>query len=130
MNRFSRIRIRSIIVFGFALSALAAVITFINDLNSVGYPNTFRGIFDSLINPLATIAAVCAWSLLTRLEARDQHQLRTLRLAYLFFAAQYLLFAAGCNFLFAPIHSLGLWPTMSMWFDFVGVLASACGLFL
>jgi hypothetical protein len=116
---------------GFALSLVAAVISFINDVNSVGYPNSFQGILDSLLNPLAAIAALCAWSLLTRLEARDDSQLRILRLAYVFFAAQYFLFAVGYNFIFTPIHSLGgFWTTAGIWLDFVGVLATAFGLFL
>jgi drug/metabolite transporter (DMT)-like permease len=130
MNRFSRSQIRSIIVIGFALSVLASCITFINDYNSLGYPNSFHGIFDSLLNPLATIAALIAWAMLTRLDARDDHQLRILRLAYLFFAAQYLLYAAGYNFIFTPIHTFGLWPTTYLWLNFAGVLVSAFGFFL
>jgi hypothetical protein len=116
---------------GFALNLLAAVISFVNDVNSVGYPNSFHGILDSLLNPLTALAALCAWSLLTRVEARDDSQLRILRLAYLFFAAQYLLFAVGLNFIFTPIHSIGgFWTTADVWLEFMGALATTFGLFL
>jgi hypothetical protein len=131
MNRYSRAQIRTIIVLGFALSALSWVISFINDVNSIGYVNSFHGTLNSLVGPLAGIAAVCAWSLLTRLEAHDEKQLRIMRLAYLFFAAEYLLISIGYNFIFTPIHSFGgFWTTTSLWLEFVGTLTAAIGLFL
>jgi hypothetical protein len=131
VNQFSRIQIRAVILLGFALNLLAAVISFINDVNSIGFPDSFHGILNEVVNPLTALAALCAWSLLTRLEARDAGQLRILRLAYVFFAAQYFLFAVGYNFLFTPIHSLGgFWITTSEWLAFVGAVATTVGLVL
>ena len=131
MNQFSRAQIRAIILLGFTLNLVAAVTSFVNDVTSIGFPDSFHGILNEVINPLAALAAVCAWSLLTRLEARDADQLRTLRLAYAFFAAQYLLFAVGFNFIFTPIHSLGgFWTTLEVWLAFVGAVITAGGLFL
>jgi len=131
MNRFSRAQIRTIIVLGFSLTALAFVISFINDVNSIGYNDSLHGTLNSLVGPLSAIAAICAWSLLTRLEVHDEHQLRILRLAYLFFAAELLLIAIGFNFIFTPIRSFGgFWTTTSLWLEFVGSLTAAFGLFL
>jgi hypothetical protein len=131
VNQFSRVQIRVIILLGFGLNLLAAVISFINDVTSIGFPDSFRGILNEVLNPLGALAAVCAWSLLTRLEARDAGQLRILRFAYVFFAAQYFFFAVGYNFIFAPIHSLGgFWINTTVWLAFVGALVTTFGLIL
>ena len=131
MDQLTRNQIRNLIIVGFVLAAVANVITFFNSVSSVGFPFTFRGVLDSLIGPLAAIAAVCAWMALTRLETRDNAQADALRHAYLFFAVEYLLFAIGYNFIFTPLHSFGgFWTTASLWLDFLGVLTSAVGLFL
>lgn len=131
MASLSRDEIRTIVVAGFAISALAGVIAFTNDLTAQGAQYSFHGVLDILVYPLSTIAAACAWSLLTGLSPRDDAQTRTLRRAYLFFAAQYLLFAVEYNFVFTPPRSFGgLWTTAALWFDFVGALLSSLGLFL
>jgi hypothetical protein len=131
MEPLSRDQIRTMIVVGFVLAAVANVITFVNSVNSVGFPFTFRAIVDSLVGPLAAVAAVGAWWALTRVEARGGAQLSALRLAYIFFAVEYLLFAIGYNFIFTPIHSFGgFWTTATLWLNFIGALVSAVGLFL
>jgi hypothetical protein len=131
MEHMSRSQIRNLIIFGFLLVAIADVVTFFNTVSSVGFAFTFRGILDSIVGPLAAIAAVCAWTALTRLEARDGAQLDTLRHAYIFFAIEYVLFAIGYNFIFTPIRSFGgFWTTASLWLNFIGTLVSAVGLFL
>ena len=110
---------------------MASVISFVNDVNSVGFPDSFHGIFDSLLSPLTAVAALCAWALLTRFEARDEGQLRILRLAYVAFAVQYILAAASYNFIFTPIHSFGgFWTTTGLWVEFLGALVTSVGLFL
>jgi hypothetical protein len=74
---------------------------------------------------------VIAWYLLTQLEARDESGLKILRRAYLFFAIEYILFAASFNFIFTPIHYFGaFWVTAALWLDFIGALVAALGLFL
>jgi hypothetical protein len=118
-------------VVGFTLTALSFVVSFINDVNSIGYVSSFHGTLNSLVGPLSAIVAVCAWSFLTRLEVQDENQLRILRLSYVFFAAEYLLIAIGFNFIFTPIHSFGgFWTTASLWLDLLGTLTAAIGLFL
>jgi hypothetical protein len=131
MGQMSRDHIRAVIIFGFLLSAAASVITFFNDVTSVGFPWTLRGVLDNTVNPLATIVAVCAWATLARLDVRDGAQIRILRHAYLFFAIEYLLVAIGYNFVFTPIRSFGgFWTTTSLWLSFVGTVFSSLGLFL
>lgn len=119
------------IMAGFGLSAASTLILFFVDMNSIGYPNSFQSILDPLLPTCSIIAELCAFALLTRFEARDEGQLKILRLVYLFFAAQYLFIVIGYNYLFTPIHSFGsLWNTAGLWIRFVGVVVTACGLFL
>jgi hypothetical protein len=131
VNQLSRPQIRTLILVGFGLSVVSAVIILFVSINSVGFPNSFRGILYAVLPTLISFAELCAWSLLTRIEARDERQLGILRLAYGFLGAQYLLIAIGFNYLFTPIHSFGgLWNTTGLWFNFVGVLITLCGFFL
>ncbi len=131
MEQFSREQIRTLIILGFVLVAIADVITFVNSVSSIDFPFTLRGIVDALVDPLATIAAVCAWAALTRVEARDGLQANPLRHAYLFFAIEYVMFAIGYNFLYTPIRNYGgFWNTTSLWLEFIGTLVTAVGLFL
>jgi hypothetical protein len=131
MEELSRSRIRMIIIFGFVLAAVANVIFFFNSVNSIGSPDTFRGILDLLVDPLGTIAAVCAWTALTRLEVRDGVQRNILRHAYLFFAIEYLIFSVGYNYLFTQRNSFGgFWTTLTLWLEFVGTLITAVGFLL
>ncbi len=128
----SRVQIRTMIIFGFVLSAVAEVISYVFNVTTGGYQfDSFRVVVDPLFGPLTTITAVVAWWWLTQLEARDDAQLTILRRAYLFFALQYVLFAATFNFIFTPIHNFGsYWVTTSLWFDLLGALTTALGLFL
>lgn len=132
MMPLSRAQIRAVIVVGFALSALGAIISYLNDVTSIGGGfGSFREVADELFAILAPIAATVAWWFLTQLEARDASGLKLLRRAYLFFAIQMVLFAAGYNFIFAPIHYFGgVWITTTLWLEFFGALVAALGLFL
>ena len=120
------------IILGFVLSALAEVISYVFNVTAGGYQfDSFQVVVDPLLGPLTAIVAVVAWGLLTQFEARDEAQLTILRRAYLFFAIQYVLFAASFNFIFTPIHNFGsYWVTTALWFDLLGAFVTALGLFL
>ena len=128
----SRSHIRVVILAGFALSALGAIFTYVNDITSFGGGfGSGRVVVDELFAILAPTAAAVAWWFLTQLEARDSVGLKLLRRAYLFFAIQYLLIAAGYNFIFTPIRYFGgTWITTALWLEFFGPLVAALGLFL
>lgn len=132
MNRFSPVQIRFAVIFGFTLSAAAGIISYVDDvsMHAVQFAS-FQDVVNPLIGPLTAIAAVIAWSWLTKVEPRDDAQRKTLRAAYLFFAIQYLLFAAGYNFIFTPPRSFGnSWITTYLWLDFFGAVVATIGLFL
>jgi hypothetical protein len=120
------------IILGFSLSALASVLSYLVNVTSGGYQfSSFQVVVDPLLSLLTTIAAVIAWYWLTQLDAHDDLGLKILRRAYLFFAIQYLLAAAGYNFIFTPLRAFGGFTiTTALWLDFVGALVSALGLFL
>ena len=132
ITQLSQARIRVLVVTGFVLGAVGAVISYINEVTSIGAQLTsFRYDVDTLVNPLATIAAVVAWSWLVQLDARDERQCTILRRAFLCLALEYLLFAVGFNFIFTPIHSIGgFWTTLDLWLEFLGSVLVALGLFL
>jgi hypothetical protein len=127
-----RVQIRALVILGFSLNAVGGVASYLDSVTSGGYEfNSFRVIVDPLFPPLAAVATVVAWYLLTQLEARDESGLKILRRAYLFFAIEYILFAASFNFIFTPIHYFGaFWVTAALWLDFIGALVAALGLFL
>jgi hypothetical protein len=121
-----------VIVVGFALSALGSIVSYLNDITSIGGGfGSGRLVLDELLAILAPIAAAVAWWILSQLEARDSVGLKLLRRAYSFFAVQYLLIAAGYNFVFTPIRYFGgVWITTALWLEFFGPLVAALGLFL
>jgi hypothetical protein len=119
-----------IVIFGFALSAAAGVIAYVDDITSLGYNyGSFSDVVDPLLSPLVTIAALCAWACLTRVVPRDDAQRRMLRATYLFFAIQYFLAAAGYNFIFT-FRSYGGSITTTLWLEFLGAVVVTLGLFL
>jgi hypothetical protein len=128
----SHSQIRVVIIVGFALSALGSIFTYLNDITSIGGGfGSGRLVLDELLAILSPIAAAVAWWFLSQLEARDSNGLKLLRRAYLFFAVQYLLIAAGYNFVFTPIRYFGgVWITTALWLEFFGPLVAALGLFL
>lgn len=131
MGSLSRDQIRTVVVSGFLLSALAGVIVFVNDVTSLGFPFTFRSVLDNLVQPLSTFAAAGAWYLLTQVQVHDETQLALLRRAYLFFAAQYLLVVVGYNFIFTPPHVFGdFWVTSELWVALFGAVVTTFGLFM
>jgi|ERR1700722_78558 len=132
MMPLSGSQIRVVIVVGFGLSALGAIFTYVNDVTSFGGGfGSGRFLVDELLAILAPIAGAVAWWFLTQLEARDSIGLKLLRRAYLFFAVQFLLIAAGYNFVFTPIRYFGgAWITTALWLEFFGPLVAALGLFL
>jgi hypothetical protein len=131
MGDLTRHQIRMIILFGFVVAAIAEIILFINSVGAIGFPFTFRGVLDELIGPLATIASLCAWTALTRLEARDGAQLNTLRLVYLFFAIEYFIVSVGYNYLYTQRNDFGgFWTGFTLWLEFLGRLITTVGLFL
>jgi hypothetical protein len=84
-----------------------------------------------LFNPLIVISVLVAWWWLTRIEASDESGRRILQRAFLAFAAQYLLTTIFWLFLITPFNAVdGFWLTTVTWFQMIGALISAIGLFL
>jgi hypothetical protein len=117
---------------GFAVSAVAGVISYFETVTTEGYGfSSLREIVVPMLNPLTMIAAVFAWRWLVHVRADDEGQRTILRRAFVAFAIQYLSTTALVLFLITPFRSLGgFWLTCVFWFEMVGALASAMGLFL
>jgi hypothetical protein len=123
---------RTIVILGFTVAALSGVIGYWQNVSSAPYQfGSFREILIPLLNPLITIVAVAAWWWLSRLEARDDEQLRYLRIAYIAFGVQYFLYAALYVLIVTPLDSqAGSWTTTVLWLDCVGAVVASFGLFL
>ena len=132
MDPNARNTARTIVILGFTVVALSGVISYWQNVSSVSYQfGSFREILIPLLNPLITIVAVAAWWWLSRLEARDDEQLRYLRIAYIAFGVQYFLYAALYVLIVTPLDSqAGSWTTTVLWLDFVGAVVASFGLFL
>ena len=129
MKRPAPLQIRAIIIFGFAMSVAAELTLYLNelDMNALQF-DSFRDVVTPLMGLATSIAAVIAWTFLTRIVPLDESQRRVLRVAYLFFALDFLLTVLGSNFIFWPIHSFGnTWITAGLWFELIGDAAVAIG---
>ena len=132
MRPMARVQAQATVIMGFVVSALASVISYVQNVTGQGYSfDSFRQIVLPMLPPLTMIVAIFAWYWLTSVEANDEHQRTNLQRAYVAFAIQYSLTTALLLFLITPFRSLGgFWLTSVLWLELVGALISALGLFL
>jgi hypothetical protein len=121
-----------IVILGFSMTALSAVIEYVVSVTSLGYRfSSFREIIDPMLYPLITLVAIVAWLWLTRIDPRDDAQRRILNKAFFAFAVQYLLYTGAYAFIIIPLRSFGgFWSTSSVWLSFTGAGVTALGLVL
>lgn len=119
-------------ILGLTVSALAGVISYIETVTTRGYYfSSFHQVVIPMLNPLIAIAALFAWWWLTRVEAHDESQRKTLQRAYVAFALQYAFTMTLYLLLITPFRNLGsFWLTSVFWFELVGAFISAVGLLL
>jgi|SRR5665213_1349908 len=132
MRPIARVPAQAIVILGFLVSALSAIISYEQTVSVGGYYfDSFRQIVLPMLPSLTTIAAVFAWWWLTKVEATDEHQRTNLQRAYVAFAIQYLVTTVLILFLITPFRTLGgFWLTSVLWMQMVGAFVSALGLFL
>lgn len=132
VNTVADVRVKAIVILGFALSALASLIDYFETVTTRGYQfNSLREIVIPVLNPLVMIAVVCAWWWLTGIETIDEAQRTNLRRAFLAFTVQYLFTTVLIVFFITPFRPLGaFWLTGVLWLELLGALVSTLGLFL
>lgn len=132
MSAQRQVRAQTIVILGFVVSAVSGVISYFETVTTRGRQfSSLREIVIPMLNPLTMIATVCAWWWLARIGAGDEGNRTILQRAFIAFAIQYLCATVLLLFLITPFRSLGgFWMTSALWFDLVGALASALGLFL
>jgi len=130
MRPIARVPAQSIVILGFTVSALAAVISYEQTVTSRGYYfDSLRQIVIPLLNPLGMTVAVFAWWWLTNVEATDEYQRRNLQRAYVAFAVQYTVTTILILFLITPFRTFGgFWMTSVLWLQLVGAAVAALGL--
>src|ERR1700722_7562593 len=132
MRPSTRFPVQAVVILGFLISALAAVISYVNTVSQRGYQfNGFKVTVLPLMNPLIVISALVAWWWLTRIEASDESGRRILRRAFLAFAVQYFLTTIFWLFVITPFNTVdGFWYTTVMWFQLIRAFVTMIGLFL
>jgi hypothetical protein len=124
-----RVQARFLVVAGFALSAMSAVITYFRSDFSNGYSFTsFRGIVSPLLSPLLMIAAVFAWWWLSKVIAADDRQLVLLKKGFYALAVQYSLYCALYLTVLLPPRLFGdFWTTTQLWLVAMGAIVTSTG---
>jgi hypothetical protein len=132
MSTQRQVQAQTLVILGFVVSAVSGVISYFETVTTRGYEfSSLREIVIPMLNPLTMIAPVFAWWWLARIEAGDEGQRTILQRAFVAFAIQYVCTTALVLFLVTPFRSLGgFWLTCVFWFELVGALVSALGLFL
>jgi hypothetical protein len=127
-----RLPAQAVVILGFVISALAAVISYFNTVTQQGYHfNGFKVTVIPLLNPLVMISVVIAWWWLTRVEASDESGAAILRRSFLAFAAQYFFTTILLLMIITPFNSGdGFWLTTVLWFQLIGAFIATIGLFL
>ena len=125
MRSSARLPVQSVVILGFVISALAAVISYFNTVTQQGYHfNGFKVTLIPLLNPLVMISVVIAWWWLTRVEASDESGAVILRRTFLAFAAQYFFTTVLLLMIITPFNTGdGFWLTTVLWFQLIGALS-------
>jgi glucose uptake protein GlcU len=120
---------RFLVITGFALSAMAAVISYFHGIFSYGYSfNSFRGFVSPLLSPLLMIAAAFAWSWLSRVIAANERQLALLKKGFYALAIQYFLYCALYLSILLPARKFGdFWTTTQLWLVAIGAIVASTG---
>lgn len=118
------------VVAGFALVALASVISYLQTVTNVGYSfNSFKEFFIPLVNVLAPIVLVVVWWFLSRVTPTNEQQSSLLQRAFLAMAVVELLILCSVLFDLIPYHGYdGFWSNTSLWLVAIGALAASIGL--
>jgi hypothetical protein len=132
MRPSTRLPVQSVVILGFVISALAAVISYFNTVTQQGYRlNGFKVTVIPLLNPLVMISVVIAWFWLTRVEPSDESGAAILRRSFLAFAAQYFFTTVLLLMIITPFNTAdGFWLTTVLWFELIGATISTIGLIL
>jgi len=114
MLRFQREIARAVVVAGYVILGLAAIISFANQVHPELGENV-RADLQLFATPLASLAGVLAWWFLTQLEASDGVQLPLLRKGYLALGVQALLGSVTYFIIVSSIVTTTSWEDLVFW---------------
>jgi hypothetical protein len=117
---------RAIVVSGYVLLGLAAIISFANQVNGELGTNV-RANLQLFALPLASLAGILAWWFLTKLEANDSVQLSLLRKGYLALGVQSLLGSITYFIIVSSIVTSTSWEDLVFWFYALGTVTVGLG---
>ncbi len=117
---------RAIVVAGYLILALAAIISFANQVNGE-LGTTARADLQLFAVPLASLAGLMAWWFLTKLEANDDAQLSLLRKGYLALGVQALLGSITYFIIVTSLTTNTSWDDIVFWLYALGTVLVGVG---
>jgi hypothetical protein len=117
---------------GFALAALASIISYLMTVTNVSYTfDSFKSFFIPLVNVLTPVVLVVVWWFLSQLTPVNEAQCSIVQRAYLAMAVVELLVLCSVLFDLIPYQvDGGFWINASLLLYAIGTLTAALGLVL
>jgi hypothetical protein len=119
---------RALIVFGYSLAAVGAIISLCYTL-SQPYSVNVRSVINYVAYPVSFLAGLCAWWFLSALVVSEPRQIDLVRRAFVGLAVQALALSVAYFIIVTSGITLN-WVTVPIWFYAVGQVSAGVGFFM